>query len=475
MGNTQIYEPTDNSRRGHVARLQYHHDIVSINDSSKEEDDKPFAFAVKFCGYNKLAECIIDFQMLPGWPEKNNLEFKIRQGGPHVPEASIKAIVNGYEEPGDLQTICDEIEQKIEAVVSAETKDDIESYLKDERLVEAARAIMDAEVILIGTGAGWSADSGLATYPDVADLEPYRKRNLDYYDLCQPHWFKSDPATGVGFWGHCADVYRTTKPHDGYKILRRWKDEVLMKNNRIEKSFKLSMAEVRGHLAAQENDVTDQPFFSLTSNVDAHWWNPNVGAVFDKKEVTEIHGNIEYWQTCNAYTQNESVWRLDPEYRFNVNETTMLAAEENFARDPKENTIARPCILMFQDFEWISSNDDGYLTWSNSVRIEKIARSNLKVVCIEIGAGMRVPSIRNKCAKFSRAFNATFIRVNPDERCLRNTGVFGGAFTAKVSEDQCKYLPFKSGGLAFLQKLDVLIKHFEKSEVQSEEPSPQQQ
>ena len=39
------------------------------------------------------------------------------------------------------------------------------------------------------TGAGFSADSGLATYVDVADIEAYRNRGWSYRGLCTPPCF----------------------------------------------------------------------------------------------------------------------------------------------------------------------------------------------------------------------------------------------------------------------------------------------
>ena len=50
----------------------------------------------------------------------------------------------------------------------------------------AARKILEADVLLVVTGAGFSADSGLATYDCVANIEAYRSRGWRYRDLCTP-------------------------------------------------------------------------------------------------------------------------------------------------------------------------------------------------------------------------------------------------------------------------------------------------
>lgn len=65
---------------------------------------------------------------------------------------------------------------------------------------EAAEAIASADYFMLATGAGFSADSGLAgkllnchllncaVYKDIADVAAYRQRDLTYADLCVPDW-----------------------------------------------------------------------------------------------------------------------------------------------------------------------------------------------------------------------------------------------------------------------------------------------
>mmetsp|Transcript_23388 Transcript_23388/g.47662 ORF Transcript_23388/g.47662 Transcript_23388/m.47662 type:complete len:132 (-) Transcript_23388:13-408(-) len=56
-----------------------------------------------------------------------------------------------------------------------------------------ARLLRRADALLVGTGAGYSADSKVATYKDVANIPAWRDQGLSYYDLCQPHWLRDDP------------------------------------------------------------------------------------------------------------------------------------------------------------------------------------------------------------------------------------------------------------------------------------------
>ena len=65
----------------------------------------------------------------------------------------------------------------------------------DDLSERAARAIASADVLLVASGAGFSADSGLAVYRDVADVKAYHERGLTYHDLCQPSLLEQDPGT----------------------------------------------------------------------------------------------------------------------------------------------------------------------------------------------------------------------------------------------------------------------------------------
>lgn len=90
---------------------------------------------------------------------------------------------------------------------------------------QAANAIAEADVLLFCTGAGWSADSGLAVYNDIAKIAGYARRDLDYGDICLPNWLYKDPDLFYGFWGMCFNNYRKAQPHEGYGLVRRWKEE----------------------------------------------------------------------------------------------------------------------------------------------------------------------------------------------------------------------------------------------------------
>ena len=130
----------------------------------------------------------------------------------------------------------------------------------------AAAAIREAEVLLVGAGAGMGVDSGLPDFRGDRGFwkayPPYEALGLTFMDAANPEHFRADPPFGWGFYGHRLGLYRATVPHDGFGILRRW-------------------AEARG-----------LPSFVFTSNVDGQFQK----AGFDPARIVEVHGSIHHLQ-----------------------------------------------------------------------------------------------------------------------------------------------------------------------------------
>jgi len=195
---------------------------------------------------------------------------------------------------------------------------------------KAAEAIRSADVLLLVTGAGFSADSGLAVYNDIANVPAYRERNLDYMGICMPDWLDSDPELFYGFWGQCFNDYRSTNPHKGYDTIARWKAEKNESDVAEEIRARITKKETSRGTCKKEPvvqnsvyDVQDRPagaFFSFTSNVDAHTYD-----VFEATEIHECHGNIEIWQ-CSSPSCDSGLWRIPMDHSFAVDTQTMLAA-----------------------------------------------------------------------------------------------------------------------------------------------------
>jgi NAD-dependent SIR2 family protein deacetylase len=74
--------------------------------------------------------------------------------------------------------------------------------------------------------------------------------------------------------------------------------------------------------------------------------------------------------------------------------------------------IARPNILMFGDWNWISyrSVEQGSRL---DVWMETMIDLDARVVIIEMGAGHAVPSVRLQSQSAFQKLNASFIRINP--------------------------------------------------------------
>ena len=235
----------------------------------------------------------------------------------------------------------------------------------------AADVIHSADAILIGAGAGMGVDSGL---PDFRGPEgfwraypPFRQLNLRFEELSNPRWFDQDPALAWGFFGHRLQLYRSTIPHGGFAILRRW-------------------AESR-----------PAGYFIFTSNVDGQFQK----AGFPDDRIEECHGSIHFLQ-CTAECRHE-IWP--------AGDAQVVFSPETFRAEPPYPTcsrcgeLARPNILMFGDYRWNSARSREQAYRHHSWRLS-ISRKRL--VVIECGAGMAVPTVRTQC----QSSGGTLIRIN---------------------------------------------------------------
>lgn len=95
-----------------------------------------------------------------------------------------------------------------------------------QNLEKAARLVDDADMLLIITGAGMGVDSGL---PDFRGNQGFwnaypalGRDRIDFYSMASPRSFREQPALAWGFYGHRLKMYRETRPHPGYGLLRKW-------------------------------------------------------------------------------------------------------------------------------------------------------------------------------------------------------------------------------------------------------------
>lgn len=244
--------------------------------------------------------------------------------------------------------------------------------------IAAARAIKSARGLLIGAGAGMGVDSGL---PDFRGTDgfwraypPYARLGVRFEEMANPIHFQREPAFAWGFYGHRRNLYRVTVPHPGFHILKT--------------------------LASR----MEAGAFVFTSNVDGQFQR----AGFSEQRIVECHGSIEYEQ-CTSGCGAE-IWAAAPTRSFAIDEETMRAALP-LPRCPKCGGLARPNILMFDDWNWdperVVAQEKRYSEWCDVI-------SPHELVVIELGAGTAIPTVRGLCERWQAA-GATLIRVNPRE------------------------------------------------------------
>lgn len=247
-----------------------------------------------------------------------------------------------------------------------------------EALALAAEAIRNSTALLITAGAGMGVDSGL---PDFRGDEgfwkaypPYAKLGLSFVELANPHWFSADPSLAWGFYGHRLALYRATRPHAGFGILKRW-------------------AEGRAHGG-----------FVFTSNVDGQFQR----AGFAESRIVECHGAIDYLQCVDDC--GVGILRADA-FRPEIDEQTFRARGE-LPTCPRCSSMMRPNVLMFGDGGWNGARED-----QQSRRLEAWLSGveGKRLVIVECGAGTHVPTVRMTSERFARALGATLVRINVRE------------------------------------------------------------
>ena len=266
----------------------------------------------------------------------------------------------------------------------------------------AASIIREAEVFVITAGAGMGVDSGLPDFRGNHGFwnayPAYDRLGLSFVDCANPQHFTKDPHFAWGFYGHRANLYRDTIPHDGFTIIRKW-----IERNSAE-------------------------YFVVTSNVDGQFQK----AGYDEERMYEVHGSI-HWLQCQARC-NDKIWRSNEV--FQIDETTMRAGEP-LPTCGVCGKVCRPNILMFGDYAWLHDR-----TLAQNHAFDRFIKENSdrNIAVIEMGAGKAIPTIRNISERIGRKKQATVIRINPREPTIRSP-----------------HISMPCGALAGLQHLDTLV------------------
>lgn len=236
-------------------------------------------------------------------------------------------------------------------------------------IIQAAELIASADALHITAGAGMGVDSGLPdfrggkgfweAYPALANA------GIEFRSIANPSAFKKNPRLAWGFYGHRLELYRNTVPHDGFRLLKL-------------------MAEQMPHSA-----------FVTTSNVDGQFQK----AGFEESRILEVHGSIHRLQCTEPC--RDTVWSAEfIQPRTNDDRCEWIG---DLPTCNKCRKLARPNILMFNDWVWMSSRTEIQQT-AKTIWVKKTS----KRVVIELGAGVDIPTIRYT----SQAQGCPVIRIN---------------------------------------------------------------
>ena len=239
-------------------------------------------------------------------------------------------------------------------------------------LARAAQALQDADGLVITAGAGMGVDSGL---PDFRGNEGFweaypalRESGIDFVKSANPQRFRDSPDTAWGFYGHRLSLYRRTRPHFGFSILKHW------------------------------GEAMQHKYFVVTSNVDGQFQK----AGFDPSRVAEVHGSIHALQCLEGCT--DDVWSagdFEPEV-----DAARCLLRSRPPKCPHCGALARPNILMFGDDLW---NGDRYERKLGEMHRWRMGAK--RPVIVELGAGTAISTVRS----YGDRSAGTLIRINVRE------------------------------------------------------------
>lgn len=260
-------------------------------------------------------------------------------------------------------------------------------------IAQAAELIAEADALVIAAGAGMGVDSGL---PDFRGREGFwnaypalGKRGMVFTDIACPAAFRADPRLAWGFYGHRLNLYRRTQPHDGFGILLDW-------------------AARKPHGARV-----------FTSNVDGQFQ----AAGFAAAPVHTCHGSIHDLQCLEPC--HDAIWSADGFDPIIDDAACTLLSEP--PRCPRCGGLARPHVLMFDDWGWIDGSAD------ERAQFDRWLSSTSHPVVIELGAGTFVPTVRHFTQNVARNFGGRVVRINPSDDAVatgQGVGLALGALAA---------------------------------------------
>lgn len=251
-------------------------------------------------------------------------------------------------------------------------------------LIRACEIIQASDFILITAGAGMGVDSGLPDFRGTLGLwkayPPISKLGLSFAEVSNPYQFNKSPHFAWGFFGHRHKLYSSTTPHEGYHSLK--------------------------------SIVQKKDYFIFTSNVDGHF----LKAGFPSEKIAECHGSIHYLQCLHTYKCSLEIWLMSESVKV---DPVTFNAEDPLPKCKNCKGLARPNILMFGDYSWVSDRTDLQIEKLE----EKLREKMWKICVIEIGAGDAVYTVRAFGNKMVSRYKAEIIRINPDKNIGESNGL----------------------------------------------------
>jgi NAD-dependent SIR2 family protein deacetylase len=251
---------------------------------------------------------------------------------------------------------------------------------------EAAAVLAAADAVIATAGAGIGVDSGLPDFRGDQGFwrayPPYAGLGLSFVRLADPSLFHRDPELAWGFYGHRRALYRRTRPHAGFAVLR----------------------ELAG--------------FVFTSNVDGQFQ----AAGFDPDRILECHGSL-WWEQCLRGCGAASFPAADEDVV--VDEATMRATGP-LPCCPGCGGLARPNVLMFGDADW---DERRQVEQERRLRAHLARVAGPRLVVLEVGAGTAVPTVRWFGRSLVERAGARLVRINPRDHDVPagHVAVRGGA------------------------------------------------
>jgi NAD-dependent SIR2 family protein deacetylase len=259
-------------------------------------------------------------------------------------------------------------------------------------ITTSAVAIKDSDAVLFITGAGAGVDMGLPDFrTSNAFWETLAHPEISRYeDSSDNAWFEKDPHLTWGINFHQLAMYREAKIHDGYYAMK--------------------------DIASLKSDN----YFCFTTNIDGVL----LRAGFDAGKVREVHGNIHRMQCTRYDCKNEAgvrdTWEEHVDLKY---DQTSFRAEDPLPKCPHCGALSRPNVWFCKDSAYVLSEKSGpicdnYFRWLDSLESaqqeeKQTPEKKKKLVVIEIGAGLAIPSARVEAEDVAERFGGTLIRVNP--------------------------------------------------------------